>query len=242
MEPWLDANGRFFNPQATLRWLRLKTGAPCCVIDNALANPGGLAEWAKGQRYSQPTYPYPGVVCEVPPITALVADFFAQHIRSGLAGRRTLSSVSRLSMVTMAPHLLAPRQWQCHRDRVEAPPADVVLAASVLYLFHDAELGGTSFYAPRQTPEATDQMILDSQILEADAFSARYGLKPGYMAGSNAYFVRTDWIEALWNRMIFYDGDVFHSGDVGDAQHLSADPARGRLTLNSFFACKRSAQ
>jgi len=242
MEPWLDANGRFFNPQVTLRWLRLKSGAPYCVIDDALANPHGLAQWAKSQRYSQPPYPYPGVVCEVPPITALVADFFAQHIRTALGARRTLSSVSRLSMVTKAPHLLAPCQWQCHRDRVDAPPVDVVLAASVLYLFHDQQLGGTSFYAPRQSPEATERMVIDSQLLAADAFSARYGLSAGYMAGSNAYFERTDRAEAVWNRMIFYDGDVFHSGDVGEAQHLSPDPERGRLTLNSFFTCKRSAR
>lgn len=239
MEPWLDATGRFFNPQASLRWLRLKSGAPCCIIDNALANPGGLAEWAKGQRYSQPPYPYPGVVCEVPPITDLVADFFAQHIRSGLGGRRTLSSVSRLSMVTMAPHLLAPCQWQCHRDRIDAPPADVVMAASVLYLFDDPELGGTSFYTPRQPPEATDRIIIDSLRMDAAAFSARYGLSAGYMVGSNAYFERSDRVAAVRNRMIFYDGELFHSGDIGEPDRLSDDPATGRLTLNSFFSCKR---
>ena len=35
-------------------------------------------------------------------------------------------------------------------------------AASVLYLFDDPELGGTSFYTPRQSPEATDRIIIDS--------------------------------------------------------------------------------
>jgi hypothetical protein len=78
-------------------------------------------------------------------------------------------------------------------------------------------------------------------LLDAREFGARYGLQPGYMASSNAYFERVAQVSAAWNRVIFYDGGLFHSADVDQPGLLSRDPARGRLTLNSFFTCKRNA-
>ncbi len=41
--------------------------------------------------------------------------------------------------------------------------------------------------------------------------------------------------------MIFYDGRIFHSGEIGSAQALNGDPMTGRLTLNGFFTCSRKA-
>ena len=41
--------------------------------------------------------------------------------------------------------------------------------------------------------------------------------------------------------MIFYDGSIFHSGDIPVPEKLSADPHHGRLTLNGFFTCMRKA-
>jgi hypothetical protein len=147
----------------------------------------------------------------------------------------------RLSMVTTAPQDLAPLQWQCHRDRVAADPQRVLFAASVLYLFESPSLGGTSFYVPRQSETQTQQLIQDSQQLDAARFSQRYGLQAGYMAGSNAYFERVARVGAAWNRMVVYDGSVFHSGDIAAPDQLSLDPRQGRLSLNGFFTCKRNA-
>jgi hypothetical protein len=144
-------------------------------------------------------------------------------------------------MVTVPPQALEPRQWQCHRDRVTAEPGAILFAASVLYLFREPALGGTSFYVPRQSARETDQMLEDSQVLGAAEFSDRYGLHAGYMAGSNAYFERIAQVPAAWNRAIFYDGGLFHSADVDQPALLSSDPLRGRLTLNSFFTCRRKA-
>jgi len=47
-------------------------------------------------------------------------------------------------------------------------------------------------------------------------------------------------IPAKWNRLIFYDGGVLHSGDITAPQKLSNDPVAGRLTLNGFFTCRRN--
>jgi Family of unknown function (DUF6445) len=117
----------------------------------------------------------------------------------------------------------------------------VIYVASVLYLFRDPALGGTSFYVPRQSAAATDRIQYDSQTLSADVFAARYGLRPGYMTGANAYFDCVARVPAAWNRMILYNADFFHSGDIGRPELLSADPANARLTLNCFFNCRRQA-
>jgi hypothetical protein len=40
---------------------------------------------------------------------------------------------------------------------------------------------------------------------------------------------------------VFYDGNLFHSSHILAPELLSDDPARGRLTLNGFFICRRQA-
>ena len=81
-------------------------------------------------------------------------------------------------------------------------------------------------------------MIADAGRMSAAEFSARYGLEGGYMSGSNRYFERVAQVPAVWNRMIFYNGDLFHSGDIAAPARLSGDPRSGRLTLNGFFTCR----
>jgi len=41
--------------------------------------------------------------------------------------------------------------------------------------------------------------------------------------------------------MICYDGSLFHCSDITQPALLCDDPARGRLTLNLFFICRRNA-
>jgi hypothetical protein len=241
--PWLDAAGRFFNPAARLSVVPTGSGGLCVVVDEALANPQGVRHWAAGQTYLAPVgYPYPGHVADVPgEMNARIADFFSRHVRAHLGVRRALNLSARLSVIDTPPGQLAPVQWLCHRDRLVEQGSDLLFAASVLYLFDDPGLGGTSFYAPRQSIAATEQLVADSQQLQAHDFGERYALQPAYMAGSNAYFERTAQVAAAWNRLIFYDGSAFHSADV-DATRLWSDPLRGRLTLNSFITGRRASR
>jgi hypothetical protein len=244
MSGWLDAGGRLFNPNPSVSVLPLPGGRPCVVLDDVLANPDGVAAWAATQAFVPPVgYPYPGLVLELAGnLVDHVAGLFDMHARARLGGRRTLDARLRLSLVTTPPERLEPRQWQCHRDRVADDPTAALYAASVLYLFRDPALGGTSFYRPRRPAAEMARMIVDSQQLDAEAFASRHGLQPGYMAGSNAYFERVASVPAAWNRMLVYDGAIFHSADVGRPQALDADPRRGRLTLNGFFTCKPNAR
>jgi len=237
---WDDAGGRFFNPDPTISAVPLPGGSEVLVADDVLLDPAGLVRWAGRQAFRPPAgFPYPGVVADAPAgLAARLADFFAQHARGRLGAAHTLGHAVRLSMVSTPPARLDPPQWQCHRDHVPADPS-IVGAASVLYLFRDAALGGTSFYVPRQSPSSTDRIQADSRTLDAGQFGKRYGLEPGYMDGSNPYFECVARVPAAWNRMIFYDAAFFHSGDVGRPDRLTTDPATARLTLNAFFGCRR---
>ena len=237
-----DDASRFLNPTPAVSTVPLPGGHQVVVIDDILLDPDGLVAWASQQAFQPPAgFPYPGLVAGGPQaLSDEFADHFAQHARARLRGSRTLAHDLRLSLVTTPPAQLDPRQWQCHRDRVSTDPATLYVA-SVLYLFRDPALGGTSFYVPRQSPAATERILYDSQALGAAAFGARYGLAAGYMDGSNAYFECVARVPAAWNRMILYDAGYFHSGDIARPDRLTPDPATGRLTLNCFFMCSAAA-
>jgi uncharacterized protein DUF6445 len=48
---------------------------------------------------------------------------------------------------------------------------------------------------------------------------------------------------SLWPRgRLFYNGGLFHSGDITAPARLSADPRTGRLTVNGFFSCRPAAR
>jgi hypothetical protein len=232
----------WFNPLPRVSRVPLPQG-DCIVIDEVLRDPEAWVRWAAEQAFAPPSgYPYPGLVLPAPAaLGERLTDCFAQHARSLLGARRTLDATVRFSLLTTAPQDLEPLQWQCHRDRISTDPT-LLFAASVLYLFCDPALGGTSFYVPRRSPAETDRLVADSMQLGREAFAARWGVTPGYMSGTNDHFERIARVPAAFNRMIVYDGSVFHSADVDSPQALSAQAQHGRLTLNAFFTCRRASR
>ena len=233
-----------FNPRSTLQAVPLHDGHQCIVIDDVLHDPARWRAWAVEHRsqFAPSPFAYPGIEATLPADTqAAIAEFFAQHIRQRLGGRRTVITTARLSLVTLAPHELQARQWFCHRDRLGVPPGHC-LAASVFYLFDDPSLGGTSIYRPRRSMADTEALVHDCSTLPNDVFAVRHpDIPPGYMTEGNAWFERVANLPARFNRAIFYDGSLFHSGDIRAPERMSADPLRGRLTMNGFFTCTRRA-
>ncbi len=233
-----------FNPSPTIQIIENAGQKPCVVIDDFLIDPDLMVDAAV--RYKDgfspaPFNAYPGIEMPAPDaLSARLDEFFAQHVRSLLGGRRTLSMHSRLSMVTLQPHELAPLQRVCHRDRL-ATTADQCVAASVLYLFKDADLGGTSFYAPRQPLDETNRLIASWNTMSAAEMTASLGAEPGYLNASNRYFALLATVPARFNRIIFYDGGLFHSSHVTHPELLNPEPDQGRLTLNGFFTCRKAA-
>ncbi len=54
------------------------------------------------------------------------------------------------------------------------------------------------------------------------------------MTQSNRYFEVIGRIQAKWNRAAFYDGSIFHSGDI-QSSSAGYQAGTGRLTANAFF-------
>lgn len=227
-----------------LRTLAFEGRPLCHVIDNALLNPMAWREFAMASRAAfedAPHNAFPGPELRLPDaVSAPLARFFDEHLRRAFDARRIERMYARLSMVNRAPAALQPWQWQPHIDQLTTAPGQVV-AASVLYLFDDPALGGTSFYRPRRDAEATLAMIEDSSVLPAAAFAAKHGVAPGYLTASNHWYEKIGSVPAAFNRLIVYSGTLFHSGEIARPDLLADDPATGRLTLNGFFTCRRRA-
>ena len=233
-----------FNPRPQIQPIHFPNGQACLIVDDALVNPDALLQLAIEQSQAfqpAPFNAYPGVQLPMgPEISNRLDEFFRVHIRGWLNARRTLRMHSRLAMVTLKPEELQARQWICHRDSAGLAPSQCI-AASVLYLFRDPTLGGTNFYMPKKSAQETSLLVHDSGTSSNAMFAQKYGIQPGYSGASNAYFEKIYTVPAKWNRMIFYDGSIFHSGEIPRPEKMNANPLSGRLTLNGFFTCSRKA-
>jgi hypothetical protein len=238
-----EHTAQLFNPRATLQLARFDERHFCLIVDDAMLNPDELVQFASDRRaeFSSIDFSYyPGIYLMAPEdLTQQLTDYFQWRARRHFDARRCLETVCRYSIVTLPPQALHPLQWLCHRDDVGLD-ARLSMQASVLYLFHDPQLGGTAFYLPTRNTADTGALFADARLLSPSAFSAKYGISPGYMHEGNTWFRRIGSVAARWNRLIIYDGGMLHASDIAAPELLTADPASGRLTLNGFFTCRRN--
>jgi hypothetical protein len=240
----MTGQAALFNPLPNINSHKLSNGQTCWVVDDVLLRPERLRQLAIEQSASftqAPFNAYPGLEFPMPEsVSDQLRDFFNTHIRPLFNARRTIKMNSRMAMVTMPPAQLQARQWICHRDSAWVDPGHCI-AASVLYLFHNANLGGTDFYAPVQPMAEIDLFVHDASTLTNEEFAAKYPIPANYFQGAPSLFERIGRVPAKFNRMIFYDGRIFHCGDIHAPESMSPDPVFGRLTLNGFFTCTRKA-
>jgi hypothetical protein len=232
-----------FSPLAKARVEYVGGVIPVVIVDGALSEPELWVERAQSMQASFELLAgnaYPGLELHLPKQASTQLERLMITSASRVLGvGRALAGYTRLAMVTRLPAQLAPAQWICHRDRSSpAAGAEIGIAASVLYLFKDAGLGGTGFYRPRFDEAKTMQLVRDSVALSAPEFRARYAIEPGYLTQSNSYFEFLGSVEACFNRLIFYRGECFHSSHILAPERLSSQPARARLTMNGFFECE----
>ena len=144
---------------------------------------------------------------------------------------------ANLSMVTLQPDELSIKQRLCHTDPDTSP--ERVNYAAILYLFENEDLGGTGFYRWKDfemLQKANAIELIDSE--KAHAFlqehSATFREPARYMTETNEIAELICTIPARFNRMIFYSGEVPHSGTITAPDLLCSDFRKGRLTLNCF--------
>jgi hypothetical protein len=226
------------NRAARLQTVVLEGGAKVFVIDDFARDPEALVELARsmsGRFHAVEGHPYPGPQLRLPEGDAgELSNFFQQQMRARLGARAYLGMQARFGRVMQDAAMLDARQRVCHRDDAGLPPGEMV-AAFVHYLFRDAALGGTVFFRSVMSPADTMQFWRDANVLDPAAFGDKYDIPPGYMTESNRFFEVIGRVPARWNRAIFYDGGLFHSGDVGRAPLAAYRERPGRLTINAFF-------
>jgi hypothetical protein len=210
-----------------------RESAPVIVIDDCLASPDDWIALARESQY-QPMGPYyPGVRAVVPSGRAAV-------VREQLAGlMRQIFALTDVppvletffSLVTTPPAALAPIQRLPHFDGVEDD------RFAVLIFLSGTQGSGTAFYRHRTTGfESVTASRLPSYEAHLQADVTRHGLPPpSYIAGDTPLFEQVACYEARPNRALIYRSNLLHCAWIGEDAPLSADPAQGRLTVNSFL-------
>lgn len=232
------------NPYPVVTVVPLFDGHQCVIVDNFMTEPETMVEYAalhRRQFSESPGNYYPGPEM---PLTGRfvtgVQEAFLLHARTPLKARRVLSVTSRLSLVTRRPEQLLPGQRMPHRDSYGLDAMQGV-GAMVLYLFKDERLGGTSFFKPKVPLPEIDAMLHELKRADSAGQSPAPTAPPTFAISSDEHFQKVQTIEPRFNRAIFYNGGIFHSGYITAPELMVDDPATGRLTVNAFLKLRMAA-
>jgi hypothetical protein len=219
-------------------------GHLCVIVDDFMRDPTELVDYAVRNHalfqddvrnyYPGPELPLGGA------FAARLRDAFLQYARAPLKARRVHRMMSRLSLVTRRPDEVLPAQRLPHRD-MDGLPEGEGAAAMVLYLFKDERFGGTSFFRPRMPMEEITALMQELKRRELAGEAPPSDLPSTYAIESSRYFEKVLTIAPRYNRAIFYDGRLFHSGDLHTPGLMVNDPLTGRLTVNAGFLVRMTA-
>ena len=203
-------------------------GEPVVVIDDFHPDPDGLRRAALGADFQTRAKFYPGLQApadpsHLKPVMPVVGEVLGSVF--GGAGGQLVQCAH--SLVTLPDDALAPIQRLPHIDTPD--PGRIAL----LHYLSDDSLGGTAFYRHKAT--GLDALSPETFADYRTALEAEGMPKPGYMRGSDARFAMIHHVAARSNRAVLYRSRLLHSGMIPEGAILSDDPAKGRLTLNSFF-------
>jgi hypothetical protein len=207
--------------------------APLIVADNFVANAEDLVDLAAGKRYLEPTQFYPGLRAKAPlsyqqlitdALKPTLIDFF------GVDPASLRFTMAHFSLVTKAAGSLVPLQRVPHVDSVEPG------LAMVHYLFKD-DFGGTAFYRHRATgfEIITEQRKLSYYPLLQQQMAGPDAPPNEYISGDTPLFEQVAVQSGVFNRVLIYRRNSLHSGAIPKGFVPSADPAKGRLSLNCFL-------
>lgn len=215
-----------------------RENTPLLVIDNFIQDAHSLVAFCEANTsFSKVDNYYPGLRMAAPSMYIYAINKYLAELLSnifGLTQDKIAGGKALYSMVVTPPEQLEINQCLPHVDSYMS--GDL---ACVHYLC-DKEKGGTSLYRHRKTGyekitsanvEHYKQTVVDEGALTVE--------KKSYMNGSNNYFEQIAEIDAMFNRMVVYPSNILHSGNIAADFSFDPNPAKGRLTLNSFIYCKR---
>lgn len=220
-------------PDITIRRIG-REGQPVAVVDGFHPDPDVLRRLAAEAAFGPGANHYPGIRADLPPdyLTHIASALDASLSEAfGHVGETGLIDAS-YSIVTTPPDRLTLPQRLPHMDAV-----DLRRIALVHYLSPE-DRDGTAFFRHRSTGfETVDQARSPIYLGQLNAELRHGGMPdPRYVAGSTRLFEQIDRIEARYNRAVIYRSALLHSGAIAPDAVLSADPARGRLTVTAFLS------
>ena len=226
------------NPELTIQEVSIPyTNLNAYIIDDFLLSADSVLHFAKNIAYFNPMHAdnsyYPGVRDNMPePYIRLLHDFFQQSIIPKLVGREQSTAIihkSLISLVTCLPSQLLTEQKMPHVDSCKSSEY-----AFVHYL-SGQELGGTSIYRyiPKNIVELNeqDEVILDDMLNEVSSKSNEHN---GYITDSTSLFEQVLKVEAKFNRLVIYQGNLLHGANLTSKESYSGDTANGRFSITSF--------
>lgn len=207
---------------------------PLVLLDDFAPDPDGLRTVAAAAPFGPARHLYPGIRAALPDhyltdllpiLTATAAEAF------GRTGPLTVIDAS-FSIVTTPPAALSVSQRLPHCDAFT--PDRIAL---VHYLSPE-DGDGTGFFRHRATGfESVTEDRRELFFRHLDTQLRRGGPPPAaYARGDTPLFECVRTVPARYNRALLYRSWNLHSGAIAPDAPLSADPARGRLTVTAFLA------
>jgi hypothetical protein len=205
---------------------------PVVVVDGFAPAPERFVDDAEFLSFRPIGEHYPGVRAPVaaPMLRQLLADL--APVAADVFGVADLEVVDAFySLVTTPAAQLAPIQRLPHFDEVS--PTRLAL----LHFLSRDETSGTAFYRHRATGfESVDAGRLAAYRAALDADLKRHGLPPpAYIGGHTPVYEQLALHRGRFNRALLYRSNTLHCAFIPPELALSADPASGRLTVNTFL-------
>ncbi|WP_019026347.1 DUF6445 family protein [Colwellia piezophila] len=226
------------NPELTIKEVAIPhTNLKVYIIDNFLLSAQSSVNFAKNIAYFNPMHAdnsyYPGVRDNMPePYIRLLQTFFQNEIMPKLAGQQNNTikvHKSLMSLVTCPPSQLLTEQKMPHVDSCKNNEY------AFIHYLSGAELGGTSIY--RYLPKdiiqlhESDEVILDEMLSAVRAEKSEHS---GYITQSTSLFEQVLSIDAKFNRLVIYQGNLLHGANLVSKASYSGDLENGRLSITSF--------
>lgn len=204
---------------------------PLLCIDDFVADPEVLIARAADAHFIDAGPVYPGVRAPAPPdyLDCLIAAVSADVTRVFGAPPRASFELCAFSMVTTPAAALRPVQRIPHFDGPERH------RIAFLHYLCEGSQGGTSFF--RHIATGFEAITPDRFDEYRDAIGRELAprvVDPGYAHSGTRGFERIHRVDAVFNRLVVYRGNLLHSGDIHEHTVLSEDPRAGRLTVNGF--------
>lgn len=201
------------------------------VVDDFLENPEELVEYAKSKAYfgkvGADRTAYPGIRDRLP---STYERALAEVIEQVLPEYRPIISRCMLSLTTLDAQQLHAAQKIPHVDT-----ANDDQYASVHYLC-DHPHGGTALYRylPRNKVRIRngDRSVVQEMIQAVHDHPEEH---QGYLVGDTRFYKQELVVEAKFNRLVIYPGNLLHCALLTSPQSLTSDISYGRLTVASFF-------